>query len=75
MNPFYVLYGIYFYSQAIGELCKRFLLDFCFLLAASMRNQITWDTNNSEPFLDIDVELNLALEVVYIILYIFKIYF
>ncbi|RVW17224.1 hypothetical protein CK203_069182 [Vitis vinifera] len=31
--------------------------------SASMRNQITWDTNNSEPFLDIDVELNLALEI------------
>ncbi|XP_057476654.1 uncharacterized protein LOC130764424 isoform X2 [Actinidia eriantha] len=31
--------------------------------SASMRNCITWDTRNSEPFLDVDVKLNLTLEV------------
>ena len=62
-------------QQAIGELHEGFLLNFSFLLAASLRNQITWDTNNSEPFLDVDVELNLVLEVVHIILYNFRIYY
>ncbi|KAL6965430.1 hypothetical protein U1Q18_036482 [Sarracenia purpurea var. burkii] len=36
--------------------------------SASMRNRITWDTNESEPFLDVDVKLNLTLEVVTILL-------
>uniref|UniRef100_A0A5B6YLD1 DUF1997 family protein n=1 Tax=Davidia involucrata TaxID=16924 RepID=A0A5B6YLD1_DAVIN len=31
--------------------------------SAFMRNNITWDTNDSEPFLDIDVKLNLTLEI------------
>ncbi|XP_059663023.1 uncharacterized protein LOC132308807 [Cornus florida] len=31
--------------------------------SAFMRNHITWDTNDSEPFLDVDVKLNLALEI------------
>ncbi|XP_057955331.1 uncharacterized protein LOC131149174 isoform X1 [Malania oleifera] len=30
--------------------------------SASMKNHITWDTNESEPFLDVDVKLNLTLE-------------
>ncbi|PSS11767.1 Maltose-6'-phosphate glucosidase [Actinidia chinensis var. chinensis] len=31
--------------------------------SASMRYRITWDTSNSEPFLDVDIKLNLTLEV------------
>lgn len=31
--------------------------------SASMKNHITWDTNDSESYLDIDVELNLTLEI------------
>ncbi|XP_057955334.1 uncharacterized protein LOC131149174 isoform X3 [Malania oleifera] len=31
--------------------------------SASMKNHITWDTNESEPFLDVDVKLNLTLEI------------
>lgn len=31
--------------------------------SALMTNYITWGTNNSEPFLDIDVKLNLTLEI------------
>ncbi|CAL5434740.1 unnamed protein product [Camellia sinensis] len=30
--------------------------------SASMRNRITWDPNDTEPFLDVDVKLNLTLE-------------
>ncbi|KVH88874.1 Protein of unknown function DUF1997 [Cynara cardunculus var. scolymus] len=32
--------------------------------SAEMTNYITWCTNNSEPYLDVDVKLNLTLEVV-----------
>lgn len=32
--------------------------------AATMINHITWDINISEPFLEVDVKLNLFLEVV-----------
>ncbi|XP_028080343.1 uncharacterized protein LOC114281958 isoform X1 [Camellia sinensis] len=31
--------------------------------SASMRNRITWDPNDTEPFLDVDVKLNLTLEI------------
>ncbi|KAL4334268.1 hypothetical protein GQ457_07G036940 [Hibiscus cannabinus] len=31
--------------------------------SATMMNHITWDTNISEPFLEVDVKLNLTLEV------------
>ncbi|KAK9279426.1 hypothetical protein L1049_013105 [Liquidambar formosana] len=31
--------------------------------SASMRNHITWDTNDAESYLDIDVTLDLTLEI------------
>lgn len=31
--------------------------------SASMRNRITWDTNDSDQFLDVDVKINLTLEI------------
>ncbi|KAA8521018.1 hypothetical protein F0562_011694 [Nyssa sinensis] len=31
--------------------------------SAFMRNNITWNTNDSEPFLDVDVKLNITLEI------------
>lgn len=36
----------------------------CFQLTAFMMNYMTWNTDDSDPFLEVDVKLNLTLEVV-----------
>nr|KJB09911.1 hypothetical protein B456_001G174500 [Gossypium raimondii] len=37
--------------------------------SATMINHITWDTNMSEPFLEVDVKLNLCLENIHLYMF------
>lgn len=66
---FFVDYLCYITCVLPSQLClneqqKLFLLACLLQLAAFMINHMTWNTNDSESFLEVEVKLKLCLEVI-----------
>lgn len=59
-------------SLLIQGLLKLMQMFFHFWFAANMTNCMTWNMENPEPFLEVDVKLNVALEVVFLSISFFR---